>query len=84
MEDTCGELWSRPVSGNINGKVDHLELYSHCFHTPKHQVIKDQRVQNGQLHVATDLLKQNKCRTECVGHLPITVNICTHPSQQYN
>jgi len=41
-------------------------------------------MQSRQLCVVTDLLKQSKCRTVCVDHFPITVNISTHPSKQYN
>jgi len=41
-------------------------------------------MQSRHLCVVTDLLKKNKCRTVCVGHLPITLNMCTHPSEQYN
>jgi UDP-2,3-diacylglucosamine pyrophosphatase LpxH len=83
-EDTCGELWSRLVRSDISGTVNNTELYSHFFHTPKNQGKKDWRIQNRQQCVVTDLLKQNKCRNVCAGHLHIKVNKCTHPSEQYN
>jgi hypothetical protein len=72
------------VSGDPKGKVNHPQLYFHFLHTPRKQDKKERKAQSRQMCVATDLLKRSKCRTVCVGHFPITVNICKYTSEQYN
>jgi hypothetical protein len=41
LDDTCGELWSRSVSGDTNGAVNHPELYFHFSYTQKNLIKKD-------------------------------------------
>ena len=74
IEDTCGEKWSRWVSGDINSKVNHLELYIHFF---TYKITKLKRMQFRQLRVVTDLLKQNTCSIVGVGRKVIKQVVIT-------